>query len=225
MKPKRIILVRHGQSEGNVDKTVYTKKPDYALRLTAKGRVEASNKGVDLKRLMGSERAFFYVSPFHRTRETFQEIVKAFDPTQYQYREDPRIREQEWAGKFQLEGYDETQERERMKYGSFYYRFQGGESCADVYERVSGFLDSLFRDFEKPEFPENCVIVSHGMAMRVFVMRWFHMTVEDFEVLRNPANCKSFTLLKQANDKYKLSQPLEQYDAPDHPYQMPIVLN
>ena len=32
--PKRIILIRHGESEGNVNKFVYEKVPDNALELT-----------------------------------------------------------------------------------------------------------------------------------------------------------------------------------------------
>ena len=93
----------------------------------------------------------------------------------------------EWAGKMQ--GYDSKQEIERKSYGHFYYRFNGGESCADVYDRISNFFDSLFRDFEKKDFPKTCAIVSHGMALRVFLMRWFHLTVEEFELLKNPMNC------------------------------------
>ncbi len=29
MKPKRIILIRHGESEGNTDRNIYSQKPDY----------------------------------------------------------------------------------------------------------------------------------------------------------------------------------------------------
>lgn len=37
MKPKRIILLRHAESEGNIDKNIYKTKPDYALNITEKG--------------------------------------------------------------------------------------------------------------------------------------------------------------------------------------------
>lgn len=39
MKPKRIILVRHGQSEGNEDSLNYETIPNYALNLTNKGKL------------------------------------------------------------------------------------------------------------------------------------------------------------------------------------------
>lgn len=41
MKPKRIILIRHGQSEANVDNYLFSSKPDYTIELTDKGRVQA----------------------------------------------------------------------------------------------------------------------------------------------------------------------------------------
>lgn len=37
MRPNRIILVRHGESEGNLDKYKYRTTPDYALNLTQRG--------------------------------------------------------------------------------------------------------------------------------------------------------------------------------------------
>ena len=36
-RPKRIILVRHGQSEGNADKNAYGKTPDSQIALTERG--------------------------------------------------------------------------------------------------------------------------------------------------------------------------------------------
>ena len=34
---------------------------------------------------------------------------------------------------------------DRHTYGAFYYRFPHGESASDVYDRVSTFLDSMWR--------------------------------------------------------------------------------
>lgn len=35
-----------------------------------------------------------------------------------------------------------------------------------------------------------CVIVTHGLMTRVFLMRWFRWSVEYFEDLRNVGHCK-----------------------------------
>lgn len=223
MKPNRIILVRHGQSEGNLSKKVYETTPDYALHLTDQGRKQAHDVGKELKQLVGGERVKFYVSPFWRTRETHLEIEKWFEPWQVDKTyEDPRLREQEWGQTLEdRSGYKEKVEEYRDNYGHFYYRFRDGESCADVFDRVSDFLNTLWRDFQKPNYPENVIIVTHGMAMRLFLMRWFHYTVEKFESLKNPKNCGTFILEKEEDgDHYWMKDPLLTHVV-RHPYQFP----
>lgn len=220
MKSHNIFLVRHGESVGNVNKSIYNDLPDYALELTEKGREQADNVGKELSKIIpNNESVHFYVSSLWRTRQTFLQIQKYFN--NYSYYEDPRLREQEWCTNLEsTEEYRELIEEYRDNYGSFYYRFiKGGESCADVYDRVSDFLNTLYRDFEKPDFPRNVIIVSHGMAIRVFLMRFFHCSVEEFETWRNPKNCEYFKLeLNEATDKYTLVTPLKIY-LPIHKYQ------
>ena len=224
MKPKRIILLRHGQSEGNVNKEIYMEKPDYAVHLTEFGRKQAHDVGKSLKHLIGDfEKVKFYTSPFWRTRETTTEVIKWFNGWQThvsEVYEDPRLREQEWGHKRGM-AYNMECERERDAYGHFYWRFPDGESCADVYDRVSDFLNTLFRDFQKNDFPENAIIVNHGMTMRLFLMRWFHYTVEQFEEIKNPKNCEYFILQKNEFDKYDLITSFRKYEKRTHPFQFP----
>jgi len=148
MKPKRIILIRHGESEGNVNRKIYENVPDYQLALSQKGKEQAIQCGKDLKKIIGTKSCFFYVSPFKRTRETFQLISRSFDKNQIQKREDPRIREQEWG---HLKTVKELKliDAERAAYGNFFYRIPDGESCADVYDRMSSFFNCLHRNFDK----------------------------------------------------------------------------
>lgn len=221
MKPNKIFLIRHGQSEGNVNKSIYVEKPDYAVHLTEIGRKQASDTGKELSRMLRGEQVKFYISPFWRTRETAVEIEKWFDPWQVvRSYEDPRLREQEWGHKsgvaFQMEW-----ERERDAYGHFYWRFPDGESCADVYDRISDFLNTMFRDFQKDDYPGNAIIITHGMAMRLFLMRWFHYTVEKFEAIKNPKNAAWYLLEKQDDDHYKLMTELPAHEV-RHPYQFPV---
>lgn len=55
MKPKRIILVRHGESQGNVNQEIYKTTPDYALHLTDKGQAQAKLAGEQIAALIGGE--------------------------------------------------------------------------------------------------------------------------------------------------------------------------
>lgn len=75
--------------------------------------------------------------------------------------------------------------RERADYGHFFYRIPNGESAADAYDRVSGFNESLWRQFTDDDFPSVTVLVTHGLMTRVFLMKWYHWSVEYFEDLRN----------------------------------------
>ena len=211
MKPKRIILIRHGESEGNIDKAMYNQKPDYALLLTEKGKQQAAAAGIALKELVKDERLCFYVSPLFRTRQTFQQITKVFPEENYSFREEPRLREQEWGHLRSLEECNEV-EKQRDAYGTFYFRIPDGESAADVYDRVSDFFNTLYRDIQKEEFPPNAVMITHGMSIRLFLMRWFHFTVEEFEHIANPANCAMVVMELQENGKYKLVTPLRKHE-------------
>jgi broad specificity phosphatase PhoE len=226
MKPQKIFIIRHGESEGNVDKNIYLKKPDYALNLTSTGIEQARGAGGVLKNLIGNDSIGVYYSPFFRTIQTLNNISKTLNDDGINRiaftREEPRIREQEWHGRIPIdynENYSEALEAERDQHGTFFYRFDGGESCADVYDRTSDFLNTLHRDFEKQNYPNNILLVTHGMAMRVFMMRWFHKTVAEFETWANPHNCEIFTMNRNDEDNYNFDFSKIRKDAVIHPYQ------
>ena len=223
MKPKRIFLVRHGESEGNVDSTIYDRVPDYALELTPKGREHAFQAGKKLQQLIGNESVYFYISPMWRTRSTFEQIVRGMQLSNPKFIEEPRIREQEWG---HIRSAAETSEitKARDAYGAFYFRIPDGESAADVYDRVSDFFGSLHRDFEKEDFPENTIVVSHSLTIRLFLMKWFHWTVEEFELLANPFKCDIRVLEKGENGKYHLKVKPRSYEKANHNFQRPIAL-
>ena len=104
MKPKRIILIRHGECFANTDESKFASEPDYTIELTNKGILQAKEAGEKLKQLVGDETLYFYISPFWRTRSTFENIARIFPTDQYRYSEEPRLREQEWG---YLRSYDE----------------------------------------------------------------------------------------------------------------------
>jgi broad specificity phosphatase PhoE len=216
-RPRRIVLVRHGESQGNIDDAIYETVPDHALTLTAKGVEQATEVGRRLRAYLKDEPVTLYASPYIRTRQT----VAAMDlgvPLD-DMRIEPRLREQDWAN-FQDAKDIADQRRLRDDYGHFYYRFTHGESGSDVYDRVSTFLESLWRYIEgepvgpgrHPMSDQNLVIVTHGLTMRLFCMRWFHWSVEYFESLENPINGGHVVLVRQPDLRYKLETPFVQWD-------------
>ncbi len=207
-RPRRIVLIRHGESEGNVDEFRYTHTADWKIGLSSKGIQQAKETGVKLREMIGSSApVFFYISPYKRSRLTFREIQAAFEPSRIRgVREEVRLREQDF-GNFQKREEVIKAKEERHRFGRFFYRFPNGESGADVYDRVTGFRDTFLRDMEKGRFTEdtNVVICTHGITLRTFLMRWFGWTVETFEQLYNPDNCEMVIMERCKSGRYALS--------------------
>ena len=215
-KPDFIVVMRHGESEANVDHLKYTDVGDPNVELTARGRAQALAAGDRLADLFGCTRpVFVYVSPYMRTRQTAELVLSrlvARGVQVCQRREDPRIREREFCGTFQQpSGPDRGDEN---KYSRFFWRPETGESCADVYDRISLFLDTLWRDILHPNSRLQggaILIVSHGLTVRLFLMRWLHWTIETFQSTRNPSNGRELVLELQPPDPtgadwYRLNQ-------------------
>ena len=193
-----IKLVRHGQSEMNLDNNRENSHlvGDHTIRLTKYGQEQSRRVGETIGQdfIIGS---LIYRSPYLRARETLDHILEGagvFDDTVKIY-EDPRLREVD-------HGYDvrKPQEELRQKYGWFYYRFKGGESPADCYDRICTFLESMTRQVKKRK-PENVLIVTHGFTIRCFVMRFLHLTVEEYEKIKNPKNCDIVIIEKIEKDR------------------------
>jgi broad specificity phosphatase PhoE len=183
-------LVRHGESEANTGKLVSHEYGDHGIPLSTLGWEQARTVGRQLGEFVDG--ALAYSSPYRRTRETLKGIYEGSgnvlperDRGLY---EDPRLREVE-------HGYEpiEPQEHLRKRHGWFYYRFRGGESPADCYDRTSSFLESMMRQVERKQ-AERVLIVTHGLTIRCFVMRFLHLSVEEFDALANPKNCEVITL-------------------------------
>mmetsp|Transcript_69927 Transcript_69927/g.138578 ORF Transcript_69927/g.138578 Transcript_69927/m.138578 type:complete len:217 (-) Transcript_69927:31-681(-) len=107
---------------------------------------------------------------------------------------------------------------ERQQFGRFYYRFPSGEAGTDVFDRMASFITYLFRSMGEQDYfegrrgspgrdmggescastpPENYVLVTHGLLMRIFCMCYLRWTVTEFEQVWNPSNCEIWVLEKQ----------------------------
>ena len=173
--PKRIILLRHGESLGNIDETAYASIPDWKIPLTRRGERQAQRVAKELATLLDGESLFCYCSPYKRTMETWKVIERHLlstttttsaavkqdgetisndaDTTKkgvevIGMREEPRIAEQQF-GNFQNPKKVRTAKSERRMFGRFFFRFPNGEAGLDVYNRVSSFLATLSRDIRQ----------------------------------------------------------------------------
>ncbi|KAH9908026.1 phosphoglycerate mutase-like protein [Xylariomycetidae sp. FL2044] len=219
-RPRLIILIRHAQSEGNKNRDIHQTIPDHRVKLTPEGLQQARDAGRRLRALLRPDDTLqFYTSPYRRTRETTEGILETLtsddpDPSPFKRSnmkvyEEPRLREQDFGNFQPCSAEMERMWQERADYGHFFYRIPNGESAADAYDRVSGFNESLWRQFGEDDFASVLVLVTHGLMSRVFLMKWYHFSVEYFEDLRNVNHCEFLIMKKQPDSgKYILETKL-----------------
>lgn len=199
--PRRIILVRHGHSEGNADETLYRTKPDNRIELTVIGSKQALDAGRRIRHIIGSRKAHMFVSPFMRTLQTARNIKSVLDEGQVlRTHVDTMIREQEFGN---IQDHDHEKLREEQKrVGRYWYRFPTGESGADVYSRVKQWWDSRIAWLNvhpDEEIVDDVIVVTHGLTMRFILMQLFGWSPNTFHTVWNADNCAVYVLRKDTS--------------------------
>lgn len=152
-----LILIRHGESEGNVAATearlagaevIDVPARDADVNLSGTGRDQAKALGTALARIAEEERPDAIVSsPYARARQTAEIAVDAAG-WPVKVLTDERLRDRELGILDRLTSlgvktrYPDEAER-RLWLGKLYYRPPGGESWADVALRLRSILDEL----------------------------------------------------------------------------------
>lgn len=185
----KLLITRHGQSEGNVNKSVYFKMPDWSVPLTEKGKEQANKVGEEIrKEIFSFDSSLLVYSSYTRAKQTKEIIEKELPirplPFYYEKIETPLIREREWGDlREEYETFKTREEREHLF--DFYRRPNGGESFADCYQRAFIFLEWL-----KTQVADTAIIVSHGEFIKTMLMIIDNVSVEDFDKIPNVKNCK-----------------------------------
>ena len=186
--PVDLVLVRHGESEGNV--AVHSSKrgddrhvenPEFRgrhsswWRLTPKGVQQAEQAGAWIREHIGSSFDRYYTSAYTRAMETAGHLSL---PNASWYIE-PKLRERE-RGKEDLVSSREREllvdsARER-KNAPLYWRPLNGESIADTCERIRVMHETLHREADGGRV----IIVCHGEVMEAFRVTLERMTHHDY---------------------------------------------
>ena len=99
--PTRIIFIRHGQSEGNVNEKLYASTPDNQMPLSELGKQQAAEAGQTLRAQLGDTPFTCWASPYLRTQQTAEGLLSAWPAEQRPIiSQEPELREQEF-GNFQ----------------------------------------------------------------------------------------------------------------------------
>lgn len=182
----QVVLVRHGKTDQHEALNPFTP-------LTETGHAQARQAG-ELFNADWLGQTNVFCSSHLRCRQTYDAMAAnpAFDGVPVTF--DPLLREVDYGpGSDWFDIEYELKCPERAKVGKFYYRFKDGESPADAYIRACLFWDSAHRRAEKTGKP-NALVISHGMTIRLLVMRWMHWSPEQYENMINPRNCHPLVL-------------------------------
>lgn len=192
----RILLVRHGESEGNVDIAKYIEKGDSKVGLTEKGWHQAAGTGAFLKEFYArhgvTKWPVLFLSPYQRTRETLAGILHGMDgalPGQPKLYEDWRLTEKFFGAASLLElphpdmdaaVVSTIKAMSKMIYANDSLSTKNifGESTKETRAMVKSLIDgTLRRDMDRGE--HEFLFVVHGAIIQAFIMNWTHVRVED----------------------------------------------
>jgi len=206
-RPNKLVLVRHAESARNEAKqgSVYFNDdearksvqgiPDHNIPLTALGNEQAIETGEALKERFG-QFSYIYHSGYRRTIETTDGILQAYsdaEKAEMKVRQNSFIRERDPGFAYDMT----TEETEAAfpwlgeywkTFGGFMARPPGGESLADVTNRVYTFLGMLFRERRG----EDVMVVTHGGTLRCFrylLEHWDYEQAVTWNHEPHPSNC------------------------------------
>jgi len=216
--PDNLVIIRHGHSEGNLvvdaskegDESLYTpdfrELPGSKWRLTAEGRQQAQITGNWILNNLDFRFDRYYSTSYIRGRETAG--LLALEGANW--RLDQRLRERDWGDIGSLprtEYIAKHPENSRIKdTDGLYWRPPGGESIADVRQRVRNFFDTLHRECPG----KNVVAVAHGEFMWAVRSELEYMTDEKYATLEKD---KSQKILNTQIIHYSRLDPKTGYQA------------
>ncbi len=186
--PVTLYLVRHGQSMGNIDQSLYRTQADHAIELTALGQQQADEAGQFLRQELQGQQATVLRSPYKRVRQTEEAIYQNISAQVTERVEMVEMVEQ------QLGVFHGVPNEERAQYfpheyeryqlqnsfaGQFWARPPQGESPYDVYNRsgiIAGHIEKAYARNGTGRF----VLVAHGYWIHCFIMNWCNLPYEYF---------------------------------------------
>lgn len=160
-----LILVRHGQSEGNVDESVYYTKPDHKIELTELGMNQALAAGSKLNTLYpNKDNNVLIHSPWTRAKNTAQ-LIGSVAPFR-SVTEDPLIHEISIVNSFScMDKKEDFESEEKSEFSHYWHKTGTSENYADVYQRARIFHQDLILNRYNLKEGDNVVVVSHGVFL------------------------------------------------------------
>ncbi|OGS05635.1 MAG: 2,3-bisphosphoglycerate-dependent phosphoglycerate mutase [Elusimicrobia bacterium RIFCSPLOWO2_12_FULL_59_9] len=172
---RRLVLLRHGQSEWNL-KNIFTGWVD--VDLSEKGVEEAARAGTLLKQFKFD---IAYTSALKRAQKTLDIVLKSLGQEDIPVIKDPALNERHYGD---LQGLNKDEMR--LKYGeeqvhiwrrSYDVKPPGGESLKDTAERTLPFFKKFI--VEDLRRGKDVLVSAHGNSLRAIVMDLDNLSGEE----------------------------------------------
>lgn len=206
-RPRRIVIMRHAESQRNKAKKgavffadEYARSlvkgiPDQDIELTENGRMQARLTGPGLKADYGLF-DYIYHSGYKRTEQTMDEALQAYTEAE---RGRMKIRMNPWiCERDSGYGYDMTKKEAKLHFpyldeywkmrGGFFARPPGGQSLYQKTGEVYLFINMLYRD----RAGQSILVITHGgtiRCIRFLLERWTYKQAEKWPEGQSPKNC------------------------------------
>ena len=200
----RVLIMRHGQSEGNVDSNAYIEKGDHKISLTDTGWKQAIAGGKFLEKYYEvnghSHWPYVFLSAYQRTQETLSGVVHGMRESglegEPRIQLDPRLIERfsgatqliekgGWLGRKISKKFNKMAKHLYNK-DPFVTRNLLGDSNKDIHLNVQSFRDGALRRAVE-DGNKDMLIVCHGGVYREFVRAFGDLPMN--AKLPTPGNC------------------------------------
>ncbi len=196
--PKNLVLLRHGESEGNIAKKLsengdhslfteeFIKRHSSTFHLTKKGMEQAQIAGNWIRKNIGLEFDRYYTSVYIRAVETAALLQLPFA----EWRTEFYLRERDW-GDMDVVSVAEKETRykkvmEERKQDGIFWRPPNGESMSNLCLRVDRIIQTMARECSG----KNVIVVCHGEVMWAFRLILERMSPWEYSRLDSSADKK-----------------------------------
>lgn len=206
-----LYLIRHGESEYNIDHNIRLTKFDWDVKLTKNGILQSEKMGEVLKNdqmLLTNECFnFVYVSPFKRTLQTFKKSKIEKNIKIDKLYIEPLITEQSSPlhyGVYLKKTYDQFLKSSHEN--KFWAKYLDFESGFEVYQRTELFKNKLEKNINEAInlgyiSTINVFIYSHGFFLRMLLTNILKTDkVNSFIKMKNLKNCEIIKLTMNDNE-------------------------
>jgi broad specificity phosphatase PhoE len=212
---ENIFIIRHGESQEDIRPEIKGLFDDSEIALTEKGIQDCKDLALKIKGdLERYEHITLYVSPYKRTMQTAEILIREFTGLSVEMRVETSLRSLNW-GNINPDNLRKI-EQERYKVGALYYHFPGGDSSTEYVKNIYDFVLDIIEQKHVNSSKDECIIIiAHGFSCRIVVKAFTSMSDEDFKWIKNPSNTSVsriyFDPIVQA---FIIEAPLQKYIQP-----------